>query len=271
MSGSNGQNLREFSEDGITVQQTFSEDDFGVPAVRIRLESERDNPLDVTLGVALPESESVDRVGFHPDYDPDNWSIDGNSLSYHTRLSPQSDVTTVYAVQDLASDNGSVLLENLAIHGISAVDEGETENGVDNQTESDESGVGGESEDGGASGGATDTDGQSDRPDPTDSEDVEHGRPEPVTVLVSLDGEVAAVPEQGRALLDPGLDVVADRLLVFGGDHRAHVDALVEAVADGHLVGQLDDPVGELVVDRLLDEYDVLCETALAGTRTRGG
>lgn len=146
MSGSCSRKSREFSQDGVYVQQTYSEDDFDVPAVRIHVESRLEDPVRVELKVTLPESESVDRVGFHPDYDPDNWSIDDNTISYRTRLSPTADVKTVYAVQGLASEDGSVFLDNLTLEVISEIESEKNDDGVESDEPVGELGDNGNSE-----------------------------------------------------------------------------------------------------------------------------
>ncbi len=85
-----------------------------------------------------------------------------------------------------------------------------------------------------------------------------------VPVLVAVDLHVAAVEEQLRTLLDAARDQIADAGFVFRRDQRADIGGVVETVADGLGRRLLEDEVGELVVDALLDDDDVVGETPLA-------
>jgi archaellum component FlaC len=122
MSGSDGSNTQAISADGVDVAQTFSEEEFGVPAVSIHLESRREDPVRIELDVAVPAATGVDRVGFHPDYDPEHWSIDDGALRYRTELPAGGETTTVYAVQDLQDATGSTLLDKLSIAAITPME-----------------------------------------------------------------------------------------------------------------------------------------------------
>jgi len=61
-------------EDGIRVEKSFTDDAFPVPAVMYELSSTREDPVRVRIVDRIPESFPMDRIGFHPEYESENWT-----------------------------------------------------------------------------------------------------------------------------------------------------------------------------------------------------
>ncbi len=88
------------SSDGVTLTKTFTPDDLPVPAIRFRLESTHDQPRTVRITEQIPTSFSMDSVGFHPDYDAENWTAyQDNRVVYERVLEPGDTVETVYGIR----------------------------------------------------------------------------------------------------------------------------------------------------------------------------
>ncbi len=88
------------SSDGVTLTKTFTPDDLPVPAIRFRLESIHDQPRTVRITEQIPASFSMDSVGFHPEYDAENWTAyQDNRVVYERVLEPGDTIETVYGIR----------------------------------------------------------------------------------------------------------------------------------------------------------------------------
>ena len=84
------------SGEGISVHQLYTEEEFDVPSVVLRIVSERDEPAEMRLTV--PEIDAR-KVGFHPEFESDSWSINDEMLTFESEIGPEEELTTIYAVE----------------------------------------------------------------------------------------------------------------------------------------------------------------------------
>jgi archaellum component FlaC len=89
------------STGAVSVEKSFSQDEFPVPTVTFDLESAADDPVELRLTDEVPMTVEMSAVGFHPDYDGDAWTAyrDGR-VQYEATLDPGESVRTVYGVRD---------------------------------------------------------------------------------------------------------------------------------------------------------------------------
>ncbi len=106
------------SWNGITVYQAYQKERFGVPTVVLKLVSDRDDSAEVRMTVTLPPDLNIEGVGFHPDYGRENWTVDSGRLEFATELDPGEEVTTMYAVESLATDQLDSLLDSLTVEQV---------------------------------------------------------------------------------------------------------------------------------------------------------
>ena len=84
----------------VRVGKAFEADRFPVPAVAFEIESLADEPIRVRLVDDIPESFPMEGVGFHPDYEGDNWTAyRDNRVAYERTLEPGESVLTVYGIR----------------------------------------------------------------------------------------------------------------------------------------------------------------------------
>jgi hypothetical protein len=84
----------------VRVGKAFEADRFPVPAVAFEIESLADEPIRVRLVDDIPESFPMEGVGFHPDYEGDNWTAyRDNRVAYERTLDPGESVLTVYGIR----------------------------------------------------------------------------------------------------------------------------------------------------------------------------
>ncbi|WP_049982141.1 hypothetical protein [Halorubrum sp. BV1] len=92
---------RTVDEDGVRVEKSFTEDAFPVPAVRYDLSSDREDAVRVRIVDQIPESFPMDRIGFHPDYESDNWTAyKDHRVEFERVLEPGDAVETVFGIRD---------------------------------------------------------------------------------------------------------------------------------------------------------------------------
>ncbi|WP_430505828.1 hypothetical protein [Haloparvum sp. PAK95] len=104
-------------EDGIRVEKSFSRDEFPVPAVTFRLVSNRADPTRVRIVDTIPESFPMNQVGFHPDYESENWTAyEDHRVEYERVLEPDEDVLTVFGIRDENPDVDAFLTPPLVEH-----------------------------------------------------------------------------------------------------------------------------------------------------------
>jgi archaellum component FlaC len=88
-------------EDGIRVEKSFTDDAFPVPAVMYELSSTREDPVRVRIVDRVPESFPMDRIGFHPDYESENWTAyKDHRVEFERVLEPGDAVETVFGIRD---------------------------------------------------------------------------------------------------------------------------------------------------------------------------
>ena len=99
--------------DGVTVEKRFTADEFPVPAIEFTLRSDREDAAEFRIVDEIPEDFPMDRIGFHPDYGRENWSIeDGPEIVFESTLEPQSNLRTIYAIRpDERSDPSNMSTE----------------------------------------------------------------------------------------------------------------------------------------------------------------
>ncbi|MFB6235267.1 MAG: hypothetical protein ABEH81_03025 [Halopenitus sp.] len=104
-------------EDGIRVEKSFSRDEFPVPAVTFRLVSNRADPTRVRIVDTIPESFPMNQVGFHPDYESENWTAyEDHRVEYERVLEPDEDVLTVFGIRDENPDVDAFLTPPIVEH-----------------------------------------------------------------------------------------------------------------------------------------------------------
>ncbi|TKX74067.1 hypothetical protein EXE46_11100 [Halorubrum sp. GN11_10-6_MGM] len=88
-------------EDGIRVEKSFTDDAFPVPAVMYTLSSHREDPVRVRIVDRIPESFPMDRVGFHPEYESENWTAyKDHRVEFERVIDPDESVETVFGIRD---------------------------------------------------------------------------------------------------------------------------------------------------------------------------
>jgi len=86
--------------DEVRVGKAFEADRFPVPAIAFEIESLADEPIRIRLVDDIPESFPMEGVGFHPDYEGDNWTAyRDNRVAYERTLDPGESVLTVYGIR----------------------------------------------------------------------------------------------------------------------------------------------------------------------------
>jgi hypothetical protein len=84
----------------VRVGKAFEADRFPVPAIAFEIESLADEPIRIRLVDDIPESFQMEGVGFHPDYEGDNWTAyRDNRVAYERTLEPDESVLTVYGIR----------------------------------------------------------------------------------------------------------------------------------------------------------------------------
>jgi len=84
----------------VRVGKAFEADRFPVPAIAFEIESLAEDPVRIRLVDHIPESFPMEGVGFHPDYDSDNWTAyRDHRVAYERTLDPDESVLTVYGIR----------------------------------------------------------------------------------------------------------------------------------------------------------------------------
>lgn len=84
----------------VTVEKGFEPDEFPVPAVTFRIQSESDEPVDVRLVDEIPEDFPMSAIGFHPEFESDNWTAyKDHRVEFERTLEPGEELKTVYGVR----------------------------------------------------------------------------------------------------------------------------------------------------------------------------
>ena len=104
--------------DGVVIEKTAgaAADVDDVLTVSFDIKSERDETFELRLVEDLPAVAHGHDIGFHPEFDPDNWTItDGDRLVYEAVLHPREQRTTVYGIDGLAEAAGEIVSVRPAI------------------------------------------------------------------------------------------------------------------------------------------------------------
>lgn len=88
------------SESGVTIEKSFDSEGFAVPAIRFELRSEHDDAVTVRITDRIPDEFPMDNVGFHPEYENDNWTAyEDHRVQFERTLEPSESLTTVYGIR----------------------------------------------------------------------------------------------------------------------------------------------------------------------------
>ena len=110
-------------DDDVRVEKSFARDEFPVPAIKFRLVSESDDPVHVRLVDRIPEDFPMEGVGFHPEYESDNWTAyKDHRVEYERTVEPGESTVTVYGIRleessDIAGFLGEPVLERPPVPG----------------------------------------------------------------------------------------------------------------------------------------------------------
>ncbi|MFB6167876.1 MAG: hypothetical protein ABEJ43_03415 [Haloferacaceae archaeon] len=113
------------STGAVTAEKSFTDDEFPVPTVAFDIRSTASEPVEIRLTDDIPESVEMGAIGFHPDYDGDNWTaFRDRRVRYETKIEPGGSVRTVYGVRvDEDVRPGEFLGEpRLELHDEAAID-----------------------------------------------------------------------------------------------------------------------------------------------------
>ncbi len=90
----------EVSSEGVSVRKHRAGDAFPVPTVRFEITSTRDDPATVTIAERIPDGFSMDTIGFHAEYESDNWTAYQNRrIEFQRQIHPDETVVTLYGVR----------------------------------------------------------------------------------------------------------------------------------------------------------------------------
>lgn len=85
---------------GVTAEKSVVTTDNGILQITFDVTSTRTEPIRVEIRDLIPEDIHLDRVGFHPDYGREHWSIEHeHEVVYESMLEPHGDLQTVYAIK----------------------------------------------------------------------------------------------------------------------------------------------------------------------------
>jgi len=104
--------------DGVTVIKRFEADEFPVPAIAFNFQSDRTEPVTVTLTDVVPEDVAVEDLGFHPEYGSEYWAIDDEQITFEREIEPGAEYTTVYGIRATGTDNVEQFLTEPAIERV---------------------------------------------------------------------------------------------------------------------------------------------------------
>ncbi|MFB6128675.1 MAG: hypothetical protein ABEJ47_02825 [Halorhabdus sp.] len=106
------------SEEGVTVVKQFEADEFPVPAIAFRIQSERIEPVTVTLRDDVPPDVAVEDLGFHPEYGSEYWTIDDDEITFEREIDADSEYTTVYGIRATGTEDVEKFLTEPTIESV---------------------------------------------------------------------------------------------------------------------------------------------------------
>lgn len=85
--------------DDIFVEKLLDEVDSSVITVWFTIESRRTDSIRFRLSDPLPDGWSPERVGFHPNHEPEHWEYEDGSMVFEREFEPEEEHTTIYALR----------------------------------------------------------------------------------------------------------------------------------------------------------------------------
>lgn len=86
-------------DDDIFIEKLLDDVDSSVITVWFTIESQRNDSIRVRLTDPLPEGWSPERVGFHPNHEPEHWDFEDGSMVFEREFEPEEEHTTIYALR----------------------------------------------------------------------------------------------------------------------------------------------------------------------------
>ncbi len=83
---------------GVTVRKELRETESGITVVVFTLMNGRDDEVAVDLDEPLPEDFSVEKVGLHPEYNSDRWTVTKERLIFEAIIDGGEGLVTLYGV-----------------------------------------------------------------------------------------------------------------------------------------------------------------------------
>ncbi|WP_049915083.1 hypothetical protein [Haloferax mucosum] len=109
------------SDGEVTVEKTFAADEFPVPAIKFVINSSKDEPTRIRVIDRIPESFPMESVGFHPDFESDNWTAyKDHRVEYERTLDPGEELVTVYGIRITDGQDRTEFLEEPTLERIPA-------------------------------------------------------------------------------------------------------------------------------------------------------
>ncbi|SIR06415.1 hypothetical protein SAMN05421858_1294 [Haladaptatus litoreus] len=97
---SSGNEVITRSEHGVTIEKSFDGEEFAVPAIRFEVRSDCDDVVTVRVTDRIPDDFPMDNVGFHPEYENENWTAyKDHRVQFERTLEPNEELTTVYGIR----------------------------------------------------------------------------------------------------------------------------------------------------------------------------
>lgn len=93
------------STDGITIRKTPDTEQFETLAVVFDITSEREDTVWLRVTDELPDTISIDDVGFHPDYGAEFWDVVDDAVVFEREFDPVEEFTTVFGVREYEYDD----------------------------------------------------------------------------------------------------------------------------------------------------------------------
>ncbi|MFC7203462.1 hypothetical protein ACFQJC_08055 [Haloferax namakaokahaiae] len=88
------------SDGDVTVDKAYTADEFPVPAIKFEISSTFDEEARIRIIDRIPESFPMESVGFHPDFESENWTAyKDHRVEYERTLEPGEDLVTVYGIR----------------------------------------------------------------------------------------------------------------------------------------------------------------------------
>lgn len=124
----------ETADSGVTVRKSFIANDFPVPAIQFKLESEHDDPVSVRLSERIPDAFQMDAVGFHPDYHSDCWTaFQDNHVEFSGTVEPDEPLVTVYGIRIDDESRASEFLTEPTIDDVTPIGAEPTESETESE------------------------------------------------------------------------------------------------------------------------------------------